>query len=842
VLRDTTGDELPGRHSGLNPGDAPVNRAVGHDVVRALLDEMRGMETQLSEGAERLEAGAVRMEELRVQIDSLTSERDAALTSVRDAKENVEHLQRSMAALESAFDVVAEQRDAHADKARRAWEELDGWLAECEALLQQGQRHSDEIRALKQQRDHLGSELSAVREALAAAHSARNETARELDDLSSEHTDLLRRAGELELAITATNEAARVAHEQLAASQSRVQQLETHVRAANDRVHELVATNERKSQDLAARAEEVERVQRDLNLEREKREQLVARLADSAQSIESLESRIAEIELNRLQVVDERDAALKRADASEEVATALANELVVTNERKAQDLAARAEEIERVQHELNLERQEREQLAGRLADSAQTIESLESRIAEIESIRLQVVDERDAALKRAGVSEDDAAALAAEVEALRDTSLHLDMLIAQRDSDLSRATDHIASLSTQIEEKAQALVESERSVRRLSAELQGEREARDSLVAALNSAEQAARLAEERIASLALRRDEVAGERDRARRRLAELEVNAGRIAQLESDLRSALDTQDKLVASLRDAEQATRSMESRISQVFDSRMHLAQERDQLQHRMAEFQVMVTELGSAVTQAEERYADSQRKTSVLESELTNAYGKIDGLASENKAKEASITELTSRLQHVEAELGLERTTQDSLVSALRGAEAAARSTEARFAQLASEKLALASERDGFAAGSRELERKVLELESHIADSERYVTDLLQQVERKTNQIAQGSAYARSLEAKIAELEAVTAAAISERLVTREYINSLREQVAEIPLLREAQQQLVAQTEELIAQVQSESAQLVTLIDTVQASHFWKVKRWLNRLRAKAFGH
>ena len=33
----------------------------------------------------------------------------------------------------------------------------------------------------------------------------------------------------------------------------------------------------------------------------------------------------------------------------------------------------------------------------------------------------------------------------------------------------------------------------------------------------------------------------------------------------------------------------------------------------------------------------------------------------------------------------------------------------------------------------------------------------------------------------------------------------------------------------------IADMQAESAQLVLLIDTVQSSHFWKLKRWLGRL-------
>lgn len=84
----------------------------------------------------------------------------------------------------------------------------------------------------------------------------------------------------------------------------------------------------------------------------------------------------------------------------------------------------------------------------------------------------------------------------------------------------------------------------------------------------------------------------------------------------------------------------------------------------------------------------------------------------------------------------------------------------------------------------------------------------------------------------------AELEAVRGAAASERLVMREYIETLRGQVAEISMLRQAHRQLIAQSEGLISALREESTQIVTLIDTTQASHFWKLKYWLNRLKAR----
>ncbi|HKE37847.1 MAG TPA: hypothetical protein VKB39_10445, partial [Candidatus Baltobacteraceae bacterium] len=46
----------------------------------------------------------------------------------------------------------------------------------------------------------------------------------------------------------------------------------------------------------------------------------------------------------------------------------------------------------------------------------------------------------------------------------------------------------------------------------------------------------------------------------------------------------------------------------------------------------------------------------------------------------------------------------------------------------------------------------------------------------------------------------------------------------------------AEAALAAQTDAVIASMQAESAQLSKLVDTVQSSHFWRFKRWLNRLR------
>lgn len=84
------------------------------------------------------------------------------------------------------------------------------------------------------------------------------------------------------------------------------------------------------------------------------------------------------------------------------------------------------------------------------------------------------------------------------------------------------------------------------------------------------------------------------------------------------------------------------------------------------------------------------------------------------------------------------------------------------------------------------------------------------------------------------------MEAIRKVALADKVVASDYIETLREQVAEIPALREVQSAFINQTEALIASVQAQSADLVALIDTVQSGHFWTLKRLASRARARFF--
>lgn len=203
--------------------------------------------------------------------------------------------------------------------------------------------------------------------------------------------------------------------------------------------------------------------------------------------------------------------------------------------------------------------------------------------------------------------------------------------------------------------------------------------------------------------------------------------------------------------------------------------------------------------------------DTERSVSALELrvlELTGAYVELQRM--------------------VESERAQARAKSEDLAGALMQARRVLRESRVRFDQMS---------------------RKLHDLETEVSKGDEYVRDLRAQVAEKNAEILRGGAYAERVNAEIneckreyellaAETEAIRKAALCDKIVMREYIDSFCEQLAEIPALREAQQHLIAQTEDLIAAVQAESAQIVTLIGTVQSSHFWKLKNLLNRLRAQ----
>jgi 2-polyprenyl-3-methyl-5-hydroxy-6-metoxy-1,4-benzoquinol methylase len=145
-------------------------------------------------------------------------------------------------------------------------------------------------------------------------------------------------------------------------------------------------------------------------------------------------------------------------------------------------------------------------------------------------------------------------------------------------------------------------------------------------------------------------------------------------------------------------------------------------------------------------------------------------------------------------------------------------------------------IAEASERSGrLDEDNRYLEGRLREECAHTARTDAELAELTARASSLENDLAHQRAVLQHLResADSDRARAEVAAADLASLTVRYEI--LQASLAETDNL------LVAQTEQLLASTSDERDRLLTLIDTVQSSRFWRLKHWLARLRARLFG-
>lgn len=120
-------------------------------------------------------------------------------------------------------------------------------------------------------------------------------------------------------------------------------------------------------------------------------------------------------------------------------------------------------------------------------------------------------------------------------------------------------------------------------------------------------------------------------------------------------------------------------------------------------------------------------------------------------------------------------------------------------------------------------------------EAELARSEATVADLGARASSMENDLAHQQAVLKHLR-ESAESDRVRAEAAAGELASL----TVRYEILQ-GNLAERDNLLVAQTEQLLAATSDERDRLLTLIDTVQSSHFWHLKHWLARLRSRIFG-
>ncbi|MGA8535007.1 MAG: methyltransferase domain-containing protein [Candidatus Tumulicola sp.] len=136
--------------------------------------------------------------------------------------------------------------------------------------------------------------------------------------------------------------------------------------------------------------------------------------------------------------------------------------------------------------------------------------------------------------------------------------------------------------------------------------------------------------------------------------------------------------------------------------------------------------------------------------------------------------------------------------------------------------------------------------RTVRAQAELARSETMIAELTASSE---STIARLSARASSLENDVAHQQAVLQHLRETTGSERGRADAAAAELATLTVryeilqggLAEMDNLLVAQTEQLLASTSDERDRLLTLIDTVQSSHFWRIKHWLARLRARIFG-
>lgn len=226
------------------------------------------------------------------------------------------------------------------------------------------------------------------------------------------------------------------------------------------------------------------------------------------------------------------------------------------------------------------------------------------------------------------------------------------------------------------------------------------------------------------------------------------------------------------------------------------------------------------EFESAIRQRDDLYlrvVDNER----VFGENAQERSRLEGLVSE---REAQLRAECARAETVQAALSnLEAESQAALANLEAESQAALANLEAEsraaFANLETQSQA------AIADLSRVIAETTQRTDAAIADRDARIVTLNEDVTRAQTGLERLRSHAES--------ERTRADAVQKDLASL----TVRHEILQTNLA-EMDNALVAQTEQLLASTSDERTRLLTLIDTVQSSHFWRLKNWLARLRRR----
>jgi predicted nucleic acid-binding Zn-ribbon protein len=354
-------------------------------------------------------------------------------------------------------------------------------------------------------------------------------------------------------------------------------------------------------------------------------------------------------------------------------------------------------------------------------------------------------------------------------------------------------------------------------------------------------------------------------------------------LGKIETDLHA-----DRLRIDAETAQSALADAEFRISE-------LAAELAQRAEQIVRLDLEIESIRTQSSQTAERSSQAESRLEVAGvriAELQAAVESAQSASEDHNRRATRADEDRALLQHELSEI---RMKLDASVERASRAECGEAEGRVMLENVRDELEEVARDRDGIRASLTESRAHVYTLSVQLAE-------LRGRVEEDERQIAQAGRYARHLENDLATAqqgaaaereradlaEAMHAAVVADRALAADYLDDSNRRIreveertesilaqmrADIEAARKAaseacaarttlegeaatlrtryealderlsftERSLVSQTEETIAATQAESAQLATLIDVVQSSHFWKIKRWLKAIKGRLLG-
>ncbi|HTU81100.1 MAG TPA: methyltransferase domain-containing protein [Candidatus Acidoferrales bacterium] len=542
---------------------------------------------------------------------------------------------------------------------------------------------------------------------------------------------------------------------------------------------------------------------------------LDAELMAAIDAVHQRDGEIAELQAERDRTVAELQAALQANRSEIDAAQGRVEELEAERAALQTELEREIAARENVQARLRA-------LEGSIESSGAILRDQERLLSEAQAKAAALHDELGRASERS----------AAQIRALEESAELAGKMSLERLQELERTRAELSALQASAAELQSRNTDMFYRIGELEDQ---QRDAETRAATALARVSELETAEREQADELAVLRDLVPALENKleaSETRIAELQSELARYADVERQLEDALHQRETALQDLEAArldrdgavaeaqkryEQAERQFEAEIGRLEAAMRVIGAERDGL---IGQNDSLQQRLGEAA----DRLTEAQFKTQRLEDLLEAT--REQGRASEELAARSLVRQRSSEhaLSSAREAVEIARTEVDgfreratALEQTVRTMQTSLRESRARADELAHE-LSLAKVGAATAeARAIENERRLTIAERHLEESSRRAADL----ETDLATARRDSIARMEAERRVVDLEGE----VSSLRVRQE---SLEE------ALSETRRRLVKQTEELLISAQAQTAEYATLIDTVQSSRFWKIKRWLMR--------